>query len=240
MNFSPNDRSGFSLIEMLVVLAIVAILAIASVAMLRPRTTDSVHSVINELEGMILNTQHSAALSSQDIYLSAKGNWVAGTLVIDPRPMGPTAAVPPSASDKDPGSITSPRLGASNECFRSRFLSGDRDHLNAGIDTSGAWVTTALAGATNLKDLAMFNTTAMAGFKTAMSTPLCPSDTSVNTVVLSNVNKNFVTGFSIVVVGLHGGQPVAKGPIGVLVVPAGGGNVFKYFKPNGSNTWGRL
>ena len=58
---------------------------------------------------------------------------------------------------------------------------------------------------------------------------------------MDRINHQFVTGFCIVVVGLNAaGNAVPGGPVGVIVVPAGSANIYKYFKQNGGTTWGRM
>ena len=241
-----RSEPGYSLMEVLVVLTIVATMLLASVLMIRPRTTDSVRSVMFELEGLLMNAENASKLATEDIFLTSQGDWVDtgnGPLVLDARPFITTgasaAANPPSAANLIPGATC--RVGSSSECFRSQYGQGSRDHLSAGVDTTGAWYTTALGAAPALNTLSFFNTTAMASFTAAMANPLCTSALNTTTpVVLSGINHSFLTGFSIVVVGLRNGSPVKNGPIGMLVVPAGGVNVYRFFKPDGKTTWGRI
>jgi prepilin-type N-terminal cleavage/methylation domain-containing protein len=230
--------SGFSLVELLVVLAIIGVLAVAGVSFFRPRSSDAVRSLMTDLEGTLLNAQNSASLSAQDVYISTTGNWTDGTFVLDPRPLLATAVSnPPSATDLAPG--TSPnRMGSTAECFFSRYDKNDRVHMAAGVDTTGAWETAALGTATDLKDLPFLSTSTMAPLQAALGNRLCTG--SLNSVVLTSANRTFVSGFYIAVVGLVSGQPKVGGPIGILVVPAGSGTVYKYYKPDGSNTWRRM
>lgn len=238
MNPPEGRDQGYSMIELMLVLAIVAIMALVGTALVRPRTNDSVRSVMGEVEGVLLNAQHAAGLSAQDLYVSTNGSWTGGTLIIDARPMVTTAtSTLPPVADLAPGNAAT-RLGSDSECFRSRYLQNDRDHRYAGIDTTGAWLVTALGSATDLKNTTLMNTAALAGFKTALGAPLCTG--AFHYVVLNSISRNFVTGFCVVVVGINNGTAVANGPVGIIVAPAGGANLYKYFKPNGSNTWGRM
>jgi prepilin-type N-terminal cleavage/methylation domain-containing protein len=244
MKLPVRHCRGYTIVELLVVLVIVGILALASVYMIRPRTTDSVRAVMSEVEITLLNAQNSANISTQDIYVASRGTWLNGSLIIDARPLVTTGvnavSNPPLPSDLIPGSATS-RVGSPAECFRSRYLQSNRDHMSAGIATDDSWLTIALGSAPTLQSRSVF--TALPGFTTAMSNQLCyPATVSTDPtwVVLNGVNRRFLTGFSIVVVGLANGIPVPNGPVGVLVVPAGGATIYKYFKPNGSNVWGRL
>jgi prepilin-type N-terminal cleavage/methylation domain-containing protein len=236
---TSRSTGGYSLVELLAALAIVSVLALAAAAMLRPRATDAVRSVMAEVEGLLVNAQNAANLTPMDIYVAASGNWTEGTLVIDGRPLVTTGAhavaSPPSLAQQAPGSAVY-RVGPDAECFRSRYAQGSRDHLSAAIDTTGAWYAAALGGAPGLAQVSPVDTSP--DFTAALATPLCTG--SQNSVVMNRISHQFVTGFSIVVVGLAGGAPIPNGPVGVIVVPAGGANLFKYFKPAGQDTWGRL
>ena len=236
--------------ELLVVIAIVAILSMVGLGQLRPRTTDSVRSVMAEVEGLLLNAQNSAYTSTQDIYITAAGSWLTpptGNLVIDARPMNPAIVtdVPPSDAELTPNlTATTNRLGAPTECFQSLYSQHQYDHTRAGIDTTGAWATTALAGAAPLAGLktftnnASFSTGMTTNFTSALATPLCTG--AQVTVVFSGISRQYLTGFCVTVVGLNSAGAVANGPMGVLVVPAGGANIYKYFKPDQSSNWGRM
>lgn len=235
MHPSPVKSRGYSLIELLLVLIIVAILAVAGVVMIRPRRSDSVRSIMAELEGVIVNTQNSASISTRDIYLTTQGDWIAGTLYMDGRPLLPTVASPPGTGDL---TNAANRVGSPAEVFHSLYTAKNSDHLNAGVDTTGTWYTVALGSAPDLATLPPFS--ASTSLLTALHNPLFIANNAVNDVVFNGISRQFNTGFAIVVVGLAGGSAVPNGPIGVLVVPAQSGEVFKYFKPNGSTQWGRM
>ena len=239
----PADRRcrGYSLIELLVVLAIVGALAWVGALSFRPNSTDAVRSEMAEIEGVLTNAQNAADLSTQDIYVSTTGNWIDGSFILDARPFVTTGtnavSSPPSTTTTPPQATpgnTTYRIGAVSECFRSLYPQHARVDLSAGVDTT-TWYGTALNGAGPLAGTPVAN---LANFALALGNPLCTG--VLNSVVMNRANRQFNTGFYIAVVGLSGGAPIPGGPVGVIVVPAGSANVYKFFKPNGSNTWGRL
>ena len=61
-----------------------------------------------------------------------------------------------------------------------------------------------------------------------------------NHVIVNGLTKRFERGFSIVVVGISGGNPRPKGPVGVIVVPANSSSIYKFYKAEGEDTWRRL
>ena len=234
---TKRKNGGYSLVELLVVLAIVGVLAFAGVSALGDRRSNSVRSVMDEIEGVLMNAQNSAQLSSMDIYVSSTGQWTDGTLVIDARPLN-TAAVgfPPTASNLKAGTDAN-RVGTSSECFRSRYKI-DRYHQYAGVNCGTNWYNTALGSASDLRGVAPVSTNST--LLNAMSTPLCLGTIGDSYVILNGRTRRFETGFYIVVVGLSNGSPVSGGPVGVLLVPQNSSNVYKFYKPSGSVAWRRL
>jgi|APCry1669188970_1035186.scaffolds.fasta_scaffold31099_3 prepilin-type N-terminal cleavage/methylation domain-containing protein len=232
-----RKNGGYSLIEMMVVMAIVGVLVFAGASYLGDKRGNAVRSVMDEIEGVIMNAQNSAQLSSMDIYVSSTGQWTDGTLIIDARPLN-TAAVgfPPTASALKAGTDAN-RLGSSSECFRSRYKT-DRDHQTAGVNCGTNWYNTALGSASDLRTVAPVSTNSI--LLNAMTTPLCLGTLGDSYVILNGRTRRFETGFYIVVVGLSSGSPVPGGSVGVLLVPQNSSNVYKFYKPAGSVTWRRL
>ena len=174
MSLSRPGGRGYSLTELLVTLVIVGILAMAGFQAFRPRPTDAVRAVIMDLEGLLMTALSTSRNSTQDIYITSQGDWVPagnGALLIDARPFATiganAASSPPSAANLMPGAAC--RLGSTAECFRSQFSQGVRDHLSAGVDTTGTWYAAALGAAPALNTLTFFNTVTMASFTAAIT-----------------------------------------------------------------------
>jgi len=55
--------------------------------------------------------------------------------------------------------------------------------------------------------------------------------TTDNGVLISGANKRFTSNFFIQVVSSRGGVPVAGGPMGLIVVLANGGTIYKFYNP---------
>ena len=233
---AKQEISGYSLIELLVVLAIVGIVTIAGVVMLGDRRSNSVRAVMDQIESVLMNAQKAAVLSSMDIYVSSTGQWTNGSLIIDARPLN-TAIVsfPPTAANIKAG-VDANRLGANTECFRSR--PSDRDHMSAGVNCGNNWYNLSLGSATDLRQVEPVKSNLE--LIDAMATPLCLGIGGDSCAILNGQTRRFESGFYIIVVGLTNGAPVSGGAIGVLLVPKGSSNVYKYYKPADSTTWRRV
>ena len=240
----PKDR-GYSLIELLAVLTIVGILSTVGVATLSGRKAGGVRSIMDELEGVLMNAQKSTVVMSRDVYISTQGEWGAGTMILDARPFkgglnGAGQLVvpsPPGAGDLTPGDNTK-REGSDSECFRRLLRS--RDHMSAGIPTSNqeGWYTIARGGAPDLAAVEPINGPANQNLVDALNNRLFKA--TLSSVVVNGLTKRFDQGFSVVVVGLAQGHPIPNGPVGVLVVPANSSSVYKFYKADGESTWRRL
>jgi len=220
---------------MLVVLTIVGILAVSATFYFTSRSAGGVRSVLDEVEGALVNAQKATLLYSRDIYISTNGTWLGGNLILDGRPFDP-AQVPgvPSLGDLTPGDDTR-RVGPPSECFRSLYPKS-RDHRSAGVATNEGWYTIARGSA---PDLASVEPVAsQADLVQALQNRLFTG--ALNSVVVNGQNKRFERGFSVVVVELSGQNPTPNGAIGVLVVPANSSIIYKYYKAEGENVWRRL
>jgi len=238
MRSSRWSQQGFSLIELLVVLAIVGIITITGVVMLGDRRSNSVRSVMDEVEGALMNAQKTALLTSRDVYVSTTGTWTAGTMVLDPRALNSTPGVvsfPPTTAELKAGDNTGKRIGSSSDYMASQYAKS-RDHQSAGVDCGSGWYATARGSASDLKDVEPVKSDP--AMVDAMGNRLFTG--SDNSVVVNGLTRRFEKGFSVVVVGLRGGGPVPGGAVGVIIVPAKSSNVYKFYKPDGSVTWRRL
>ena len=235
LHTSQRRNGGYSLIEMLVVLAIISVLAVAGVATLGDQKGNSVRAILDELEGVLLNAEQTAAISSRDIYVSTTGSWLDSSLVMDGRALNTlTVGYPPLASQLKAGQDTY-RLGGSSECFRSQYRSS-RDHQSAGVDCGSNWYATACGSASDLA--AVEPVASNASLKAALDTRLFTGSDSY--AIVNGLTRRYEQGFSIVVVGLRSGSPIAGGAIGVIVVPANSASVYKFYKPSNSTVWRRL
>jgi prepilin-type N-terminal cleavage/methylation domain-containing protein len=232
-----RSRAGYSLIELLVVLAIVAIITIVGVTVIGDRKTNSVRSVMDQIEGVLANAQNTAVLSSMDVYVSSTGQWTDGSLVLDGRALNTAAVSTPLVAADIKAGQDAKRLGSPAECFRSLYLSAiNKEHQSAGVDCGNGWYATARGTAQDLKLVAPVSTNP--ALLNAMGTALFTGGDSC--AILNGQTRRFETGFYIVVVGLAGGIPLAGGPVGIILVPQNSSNVYKFYKPSGSITWRRL
>ena len=237
---AKRPSSGYSMVELLVVLAIVGIVTLVGVTMIGDKKANSVRAVMDEIEGVLLNAQKTSQMTSLDIYMATTGHWTDGTLVLDGRALNSaTITAPPAAlvtADWKAGTDAN-RLGSPTECFRSLYKSTiNRDHQSAGVDCGDGWYATARGSASDLSTVDPVKSNAV--LLDAMGTRLFTGGDSY--AILNGTTHRFETGFSIVVVGLNAGAPVAGGAVGVIIVPKNSSSVYKFYKPSNSVTWRRL
>jgi len=234
-------RRGYSLVELLVVLVIVGILAMVGVSMLGSRPSASVRTVMDELEGTISGAHKLAVATGRDVLLVSQGDWSAsGTRML----LAYGDATLTSTVVRDNGLVAS-------ESFRLAVTAGNtglrREHMYAGVVTDGnaAWWTTASAGSKAIGSVAPFDATpGFSGLLTTASSNLFQGGGTLATARISGANKRFTTSFWIEVVSLRDGQPQPGGPLGVLVVLANGGQIYKYYNPGiidgGNGQWRKI
>lgn len=210
MKCHPNKATGYSLIELLVVLAIITILAIAAVSVVGNRQAVAVRAVMDQVEG-VLAAAHKQASTGADVTLSTDGVWGNSTFLTY------TGALAPADS--------------------FRYVLRSREYDYAGIACGTTWADDAI---TSLKKVAPTDT---APFLGALDLPLFTGAANPTAAMINGYNKRYNQGFYIAIVGLRGSTPpipVISGPVGVIVVPAGSGSIYKFYRSNSADTWRRL
>jgi prepilin-type N-terminal cleavage/methylation domain-containing protein len=210
-------QPGYTLIELLVVLFIIGVLALASVWMIENRPASAVHGLLDNVEGVLTAAQKGTTSTLGDISLTAKGSW----------------------STTDIATLTFTGASGSSETFT--YNSTSRDQQYAAIDCGTGWAdlaVTSLAAAFNQQKSGITDPNFVTNFQAAL-------DPSANlfktgTATINGYSKRANSGFYIAVVGIRNGVPVSGGPVGVLVVPAGSGTIYKYFRTSSADPWRRL
>lgn len=222
-------EGGYSLIELLVVLSIVGALAIGASVYLTGKKNHAVRAVMDELEAMLAGAQKSTVATGNDVVMGASGDWKAGTLRLDARPL--VASANPMSDDiHDPDK----RIGPASEVFTSKYASLPQ-HRAAGIATDASWYPVALGDGDDLKTFELFKDDP---YKSAMNNPLF--DGTRKRVVINGLTKKYQTGFSVLVVGItSSGRPIKNGPMGMLVVPADGTAAYRFYRAEGEKSWKR-
>lgn len=258
--------SGYSLIELLVVLAIVGILAIAGVTMIGNRQSGAVRGLLDEVEGALSNAHQTAVATGRDVEIVTWGTWDAGTpfrmahvdgvgpvilpdgtitnqaeFLLDP--VHNAAPAPPAVPPAPPGVNL---LGSVAVPFR--FMPNDTIQSRARIVRldSGQWTSVLLptaAGTANesLTTVAPFNLGPMSTGVLTDTADLFPFQGAVNRgVTISGSSKRFNTTFIIPVVGTtSSGGALPGGPMGLIVVLANGGTIYKFYNPGARDSDGR-
>jgi prepilin-type N-terminal cleavage/methylation domain-containing protein len=244
---------GYSLIELLVVLAIVGILAIAGVSMIGNRQSGAVRGLLDELEGALSNAHQAAVATGRDVAILTWGTWDAaaplvmahGDAALTDAQLELTAtnlllSIPPAAG-----------LGASGQTVAVpfRFQANDTIKSRAAIVTLGSaqWIQVmqaTAAGTTNedINGVAPFLAGPMTGVMLDANDLFLFSP--LNRSVISGANKRFTTTFIIPVVGTTpSGGALPGGPMGLIVVLANGGTIYKFYNPGARDSdghWRRL
>jgi prepilin-type N-terminal cleavage/methylation domain-containing protein len=247
-----QGAAGYSLIELLVVLSIVGILAIAGVSMIGNRQAGAVRGLLDELEGALTNAHQAGIATGRDVAIVTWGTWDTTTplrlahgdasltdLEIQTTANNLLLSVAPAAA-----------LGANGQTVAVpfRFLPNDAIQSRARIVAIGSpqWTNAMLptaAGATNeaITSVEPFKTGPMLGMVVDANS-LFPG--AIRRNVISGVNKRFTNTFIIPVVGTaSSGGALPGGPMGLIVVLANGGSVYKFYNPgirDSDGKWRRL
>jgi len=262
MNQEQDKRQGYSLVEMLVVLVIVGVLSLVATTMLvGNRAPGATRALLDELEGTLMAAQKLAVATSQDVTIATQGDWSYTSPLI--LAMTSSPASPGSSADAAniiAQGLTDPASFHLNLIYVNGAARGiATEHTYAGVVTNAntAWWATAaqaVGGRQNqdLASLAPFsNTGGFTGFKdclasssSAASENLFQGGSGANDPLqISGTTKRFNSTMWIQVVGLRGGAAYPGGPMGLLIVQANGGTIYKFYNPgvvNGNGLWRRI
>jgi prepilin-type N-terminal cleavage/methylation domain-containing protein len=260
---------GFTLIELLVVLTILGILTVmGSMMVTGSRSTAAVRSVMDELEGTLLSAQKLAVATGQDVTLASQGNW-SGTDTT-PLILAFSAVSPPNPPAIVAAGATDPASFKLAQTFNGTTpVALARDHAYAGIVVGNSgWWTTAMQDAggkinTDITTVPPFkkdatDLTQRSAFSDILSSSLknlfqggsaqaynSTDATATNSgfLQISGSSKRFQSTMWIKVVGLRGGAAYPGAPMGLLVVLANGGTVYKFYNPGvatGDGKWRKM
>jgi prepilin-type N-terminal cleavage/methylation domain-containing protein len=240
---------GYSLVELLVVLAIVGILAIAGVSMIGNRQSGAVRGLLDELEGALTNAHQAAVATGRDVAIVTWGTWNAGPpLMMAHGDATQTDAQIQTAANDLLASLPHLDVLGQTVAVPFRFQANDTIKSRAAIVTLGSaqWIqvmqATAAGTSNEIIDNVVPFTTVMAGVMVDANDLFLFAPT--NRSVISGANKRFTTTFIIPVVGTTpSGGALPGGPMGLIVVLANGGTIYKFYNPGARDSdgkWRRL
>jgi len=253
------------LIEVLAVLAIVGILSVVGVTMLGNRQASSVRSLLDEIEGALSNARGEASASSRDVAIETWGTWSSTAPMV--MAFGDASLIPSAATPAENLQPTATRLlkglaadatipYSQSVVVPFHFLGNDTTQSRAriAVANSGDWAAAMAAigsGAANsdITGVAPFKaaTDPMFGLVTTANMDtnnLFKGGTTPNTVLINGLSQRFATTFIIQVVGTSPDNgPMPGSPMGLIVVLANSGSIFKFYNPGireGNGQWRRI
>ena len=216
----PNQRQkGFTLIELLLVLAIVAImLGIASYYGL-PKQPAAVRGATFELAASVRDAQSLAKNSGQNVYFRTSGSGPSFLFEYGVFPLL--------------GDGTEDKTSAANFQPRGSFAPHGTNYLYAQVDSGGAMMDTA-APTPNLRTQALFVPGGTGSYLVPQADPTLAS--AFFFLPSGQASANFY----LDVVGLRGGQPYTKSPLGLISVSTTTGLRAFYKGEASSGKWQRM
>lgn len=244
---------------MLVVLAIVGILAVAGGTLSGDRQSGAVLRLLDELEGALSNAHH-AAVTGRNVAIVTWGVWnsAPGEAVMVMAHGDATLLDTQSKATADRLLANLPPDGALGDAGQTvavhfRFLGNDTAQRQARIVTIGSaqWTSAMLAtaaGTTNqdINGVTPFLAGLMAGPVTDANALFLvdPDPAKLLMKTIRGSSSRFNNTFIIPVVGTTSlGEALPGGPMGLIVVLANGGTIFKFYNPgvrNSDGKWRRL
>ena len=244
---------GYSVLEVMQVMGIVGILSVTGVSQFQSRNAGAVRALMDEVEGALGNAHRAAAATGRDTAMVTWGLWAStnplalahgDATIVD-------ADIQKVANGTAPTATLSPAQ-VSTVAAPFRYLKADRVHLGARIVTASSteWANAMKAmpsGSKNV-DLTTVQPFATAGVMNGLvvdANLLFPEDNAAaHRVLISGSNKRFLSTFIIPMVATtDAGRAIPGGPMGMLVVMANGGTIFKFYNPgirSGDGKWRRI
>jgi Tfp pilus assembly protein FimT len=253
------------MVEMLLVLVIVGILAVVGVGMLGNRKAASVRSLLDELEGSLTNARQLAVATGRDVQICTWGSW-SGTWA-QGRPLvlaygdaslttaqmqssanGLLANTAPSGAYTQTVAVPFHVLPSSTS---GAFLPSDVNQSRARIVQvgSGDWAVAGSQAASGAKNVDITTVPPFSTIWSANATTLGDANNLFTgnfqqLAIFSATSQSFVNTFIIEVVGTSPtAGPVPGSPMGLIVVLANGGGIYKFYNPGvieGNGQWRRI
>lgn len=252
--FRRPGTSGYSLIELLVVLAMVGVLALAGAVTVGNRQAGAVRGLLDELEGALTNAQQAATATGSDVALVTWGTWDASTplRLAHGNASQTDAQIQTAATDLLASAPHLDVLGMT-VAVPFRFLGNDVVQNQARVVTLGSaqWTNVMLptpTGSTNddINGVVPFSTVMAGVLVDGANSNLFQLEmaTTPHRNVISGASKRFTNTFIIPVVGTtSSGGVLPGGPMGMIVVQANGGSIYKFYNPGARDSdghWRRL